>query len=195
MYFLSIRVKNGINNHKIFEAALRRTNLLFPPKGSKATWLRWGGKQKVEQEVESETGEVEVQETFISRFKWLQVFNLDCVDDTNSDRKIAEFIPPEVKDKELILDSTIEEFLKNIGSDVRYGGNEAFYDRKADLIGMPHRHQFSSKDAFYATRFHEEGHRTGHRNRLNRQLGNNRHGSSLPPRGISSRTDCCVSRQ
>lgn len=144
-------------------------------KGSKATWLRWGSKQKVEQEVESDTGEVELQETFISRFKWLQVFNLDCVDDTNSDRKIAKFIPPKVEDKELILDSAIEKFLKNIGSDVRYGGNEAFYDRKADLIGMPHRHQFSSKDAFYATRFHEEGHRTGHRDRLNRQLGNNKH--------------------
>ncbi|MGB5710437.1 MAG: zincin-like metallopeptidase domain-containing protein [Waterburya sp.] len=56
-----------------------------------------------------------------------------------------------------------------------YFTNEAFYDRKADFIGMPHRHQFSTKDAFYATRFHEEGHRTGHRDRLNRQLGNNKH--------------------
>lgn len=143
--------------------------------GSKATWLRWGGKQKVEQEVESETGEVEVQETFISRFKWLQVFNLDCVDDISSERKIAEFLPAQVKPEELIPDQAIEQFLKNIGSEVRYGGNEAFYDRQSDFIGLPHRHQFSSRDAFYATRFHEEGHRTGHRDRLNRQLGNNRH--------------------
>ena len=30
MYFLSIKAKNGIKNHKFFEAALRRTNLLFP---------------------------------------------------------------------------------------------------------------------------------------------------------------------
>ncbi len=144
-------------------------------KGSKATWLRWGGKQKVEQKVESETGEVEVQETFISRFKWLQVFNLDCVDDINSERKIAEFLSAEVKPEELIPDQAIEQFLNNIGSEVRYGRNEAFYDRQSDFIGMPHRHQFSSRDAFYATRFHEEGHRTGHRDRLNRQLGNNRH--------------------
>ena len=31
LYFLSIRAKNGINNHNLFEAALRCTNLLFPP--------------------------------------------------------------------------------------------------------------------------------------------------------------------
>ncbi len=31
LYFLSFRAKNGIKNHKIVEAALRRTNLLFPP--------------------------------------------------------------------------------------------------------------------------------------------------------------------
>ena len=143
-------------------------------KGSKATWLRWGGKQKVEQEVERETGEVEVKETFISRFKWLQVFNLDCVDDINSERKIAEFLPSEVKPEELILDQAIEQFLNNIGSEVRYGGNEAFYDYKADFIGMPHRHQFSSLDTFYSTRFHEEGHRTGHPNRLNRVMTGDR---------------------
>jgi len=31
LYFLSIKRKNGIKNHIVFEAALRRTNLLFPP--------------------------------------------------------------------------------------------------------------------------------------------------------------------
>ena len=31
LYFLSIKAKNGIKNHKNFVAALRRTNLLFPP--------------------------------------------------------------------------------------------------------------------------------------------------------------------
>jgi TnpA family transposase len=31
LYFLSLKPKNGIKNHKFFEAALRRTNLLFPP--------------------------------------------------------------------------------------------------------------------------------------------------------------------
>ena len=31
LYFLSIKLKNGIKNHNFFEAALRRTNLLFSP--------------------------------------------------------------------------------------------------------------------------------------------------------------------
>ena len=134
---------------------------------------------KVEETVEEkpaaeDTAEVKVKETFISRFKWLQVFNLDCVDDINGERKIAEFLPTEVKPEEPILDQAIEQFLENIGSEVRYGGNEAFYDYKADFIGMPHCHQFSSLDAFHATRFHEEGHRSGHPNRLNRVMTGDR---------------------
>jgi antirestriction protein ArdC len=44
----------------------------------------------------------------------------------------------------------------------------AWYRPADDLIGMPPITAFRSADAYYATRFHELGHATGHEKRLNR---------------------------
>lgn len=44
----------------------------------------------------------------------------------------------------------------------------AWYRPADDLIGMPPISDFSSADTYYATRFHELGHATGHEKRLNR---------------------------
>jgi antirestriction protein ArdC len=52
--------------------------------------------------------------------------------------------------------------------EVKHGGDKAFYSPLGDFIGMPHVEQFESMEAYYATRFHEEGHATGHGTRLNR---------------------------
>ena len=41
-----------------------------------------------------------------------------------------------------------------IGADIRYGGNEAYYNPPGDFIQLPHRHQFESPEAFYETAFH-----------------------------------------
>lgn len=51
-------------------------------------------------------------------------------------------------------------------ADIRYGGNEAFYDRTGDFIQMPHRHQFSLPE-FHETVFHELVHWTEPSHRLN----------------------------
>ena len=54
-----------------------------------------------------------------------------------------------------------------VGADIRYGGNEAFYNPPGDFIQLPHRHQFESPEAFYETAFHEHVHLSEHPSRLN----------------------------
>ncbi len=62
-----------------------------------------------------------------------------------------------------IADSVIEA----TGADIRYGGNEAFYNPPCDYIQLPHRHQFESPEAAYETAFHELMHWSEHASRLN----------------------------
>ena len=56
-------------------------------------------------------------------------------------------------------------------SDIRYGGNRAYYDPAGDYICLPFRRQFKSPEHFYATALHEVVHWTGHPMRLNREFG------------------------
>jgi len=53
------------------------------------------------------------------------------------------------------------------GADIRYGGNEAFYNPPGDFIQLPHQHQFESAEAAYETAFHELTHWSEHFTRLN----------------------------
>lgn len=54
------------------------------------------------------------------------------------------------------------------GPEVRDGGNRAQYVPSQDVIDMPPRESFESEEAYYATRFHEMVHSTGHGTRLDR---------------------------
>ena len=47
--------------------------------------------------------------------------------------------------------------------------DKAFYCPKSDKIVCPHINQFSNVDEYYSTLFHEMGHSTGHKSRLNRK--------------------------
>ena len=52
---------------------------------------------------------------------------------------------------------------------IRWGGQAAYYPAQ-DIIVLPPRRAFRSRDDFYATAFHEITHWTGHPSRLNRDL-------------------------
>lgn len=52
----------------------------------------------------------------------------------------------------------------------KYGGDLAAYSQTLDTLVMPERGSFTSPNAFYGTWFHELGHWTGHKDRLNRDL-------------------------
>jgi len=63
-----------------------------------------------------------------------------------------------------------DEFLKATGADMREGHGQACYYPGADYIGMPAFASFKGADHFYNTAFHELGHWTGHKSRLDRDM-------------------------
>jgi antirestriction protein ArdC len=67
-------------------------------------------------------------------------------------------------------DATIDEFLAESGADIREGMGEAYYRPGDDFISLPRFDAFKSAAHFYGVAFHELGHWTGHRSRLDRDL-------------------------
>jgi antirestriction protein ArdC len=58
-----------------------------------------------------------------------------------------------------------------LGIDIRLGGDRACYNFVEDYIQQPLPGQFQDNENFYATEFHEIGHWTGHKSRLDREFG------------------------
>jgi len=67
--------------------------------------------------------------------------------------------------------AAITAFFDPIPTEVRYGGDSAFYVPSADYIQMPDRNNFASEDGLVATLAHETGHWTGHASRCDRKFG------------------------
>lgn len=83
---------------------------------------------------------------------------------------IAERFPqPEVGEVSPIEHA--EKFFAEVGADVRFGGDSAFYTRDLDFIQLPERDSFRSAEDFYATMGHEHTHWTGAPDRLDRTKG------------------------
>jgi antirestriction protein ArdC len=67
-------------------------------------------------------------------------------------------------------DATIDEFLTHSGAAIREGFGEAYYRPGDDTISLPGFETFKDAAHFYAVAFHELGHWTGHKSRLDRDL-------------------------
>jgi antirestriction protein ArdC len=67
-------------------------------------------------------------------------------------------------------DPLADDFLHTTGADIREGHGEAYFAPGADFISLPAFAAFKGADHFYSTTFHELGHWTGHKSRLNRDL-------------------------
>ncbi len=77
--------------------------------------------------------------------------------------------PPSAK-SELELVPEAEALIAATGADFRIGGDQAFYVPSEDFIRIPHQTAFTDQINFYRTAFHELGHWTGHKSRLDRSL-------------------------
>jgi len=140
-------------------------------KGCKATWILWGGTTSKET-TDEQTGETTKQ--FYRAFKWLNVYNLDCIDDSEADNKKADVIKvaklgggntaPRIADPEALIAAQ--------NAEVKFGGDYACYSSSLDKIQMPKYEDFTGAEPYYATLIHELIHRTGHPSRLDRKLGN-----------------------
>jgi antirestriction protein ArdC len=67
-------------------------------------------------------------------------------------------------------DAMIDEFLATSGAEIREGHGEAYYRPGDDFISLPAFGAFKSAATFYSVAFHELGHWTGHKSRLDRDL-------------------------
>jgi antirestriction protein ArdC len=69
-------------------------------------------------------------------------------------------------------DSLTDQFMAASHADIREGFGEAYYRPSDDYVSLPPFVSFKSADSFYNRAFHELGHWTGHRSRLDRDLKN-----------------------
>lgn len=109
-------------------------------------------------------GETFDRKTFY--LNYYNVFNADQVEDIE--------IPEVETPKDFGTIEKLEEIEENWKDKPRldYGGNRACYSSVLDRIKLPEKHTFESKERFYSIKWHEYGHSTGHRERLNRKLDN-----------------------
>jgi antirestriction protein ArdC len=108
-------------------------------------------------------------------FNWFQVFNIDLIDDSESEVKIADlalkYEQPVTSEKE--RHEKAEMIIAAQKANIMYGHSKAAYSPQMDAIVMPHLAQFTTPEAYYSTSFHELVHRTGHKSRLDRVLNTN----------------------
>jgi antirestriction protein ArdC len=67
-------------------------------------------------------------------------------------------------------DELADAFVATTGATINEGSGEAYYAPGADYISLPTFAAFKSPDHYYNTAFHELGHWTGHKSRLDRDL-------------------------
>jgi antirestriction protein ArdC len=87
--------------------------------------------------------------------------------------------PTNYKEEQAVSDLSLQgdkydflhSYIKNMGVDLRHGGNRAFYAVQPDYVQMPPAEQFNDMEAYWAVLFHECVHWSGHGKRLNREFG------------------------
>jgi antirestriction protein ArdC len=135
-----------------------------PAKGSKATWIKQGMADKVDEDGK------EVKKFFT---RWVPVFNLDVLTEgTKPVHSVAEIkakYDPKPGDQlgQLPL---VEAFIAAQPVATQFIGDRACYSPSSDRILMPDRGSFYDLVGFYATWLHEHGHSTGHSSRLDRDM-------------------------
>ena len=93
--------------------------------------------------------------------KSYSVFNADQVDG---------YTAPVLPVKTFNSIAALESLAVASGADIKHGGDKAFFSPSQDFIQMPHKLDFSSEPAYYATLLHELTHWSGAASRLNRDL-------------------------
>ena len=105
------------------------------------------------------------EEKKIPLMKYFTVFNIEQTEGLDE-----KYFETKVCNSENMPVEEIELFIKNTGAKIKKG-NPSFAPT-ADIIAMPDLKDFTSPEAYYSTFFHELGHWTGHKSRLDRDLNN-----------------------
>jgi len=133
-------------------------------KGEKGTHVYFADKfvpQKEKARAE-ETGDEPNSIAFLKRYT---VFNAEQCDGLPKGliaSPVAKYERQIVPEAEALIAAT--------GADFRIGGDQAFYVPSEDFIRIPNQTAYTDQINFYRTAFHELGHWTGHKARLDRNL-------------------------
>lgn len=102
--------------------------------------------------------------------KGYNVFNISQIENLPDEfYKMAELD----KLSEFEQNEKAEYLIQSTNANIKYiAGNSAHYNPKTDEIQLPQRKQFISNEAFYSVVFHELGHWSGAKHRLNREIVN-----------------------
>jgi antirestriction protein ArdC len=129
-------------------------------------WKKLCGFYAVQDNTTAKDGE-QAEPRLVPMLREYTVFNVDQCENLPARVTTATSVKPRNRDER---DPSIDDFLGCSGADIREGFGEAYYRPGDDVISLPRFEAFRSAAHFYATAFHELGHWTGHRSRLDRDL-------------------------
>jgi antirestriction protein ArdC len=163
----------GVNTLILWAATYDR---LLPESrwGTAQTWWRLGAEVKPQAEPCRVLAWVKVKERDpeddeeTRRPVWHKVFNLSDVDGCDHLRQNQSPVVRSIRTEGEIDTSRAWDFIQKCGAKVCWGGNKACYNPAKDLIRMPHKQRFPSELDLITVLFHELGHWTGKKDRLNR---------------------------
>lgn len=107
---------------------------------------------------------------FVARY--YRVFNLDQTEGVKIPKGRAIDGPQEIKDPIEAAEAIVAGYPN--APKIKEGYPEAVYNVDADMIMVPSLAQHHTVEEYYSTKFHEMGHSTGHKSRLNRKFGTER---------------------
>ena len=117
--------------------------------------------KRLTKEMQDDRGEWETKAFFL--IKYFNVFNVEQTEG------IPVLVNPDVKEFDAIAAAeAIIANMPNPPSISHDGGDKAYYRPATDEIHLPPRHAFADSGEYYSTTFHELGHSTGHKSRLDR---------------------------
>lgn len=79
-------------------------------------------------------------------------------------------MPVEKVPNQIVRDAHADQVITATSAVIHYGGNDACYIPSQDVIRLPNPDQFKHSSGFYATAFHELGHWSANKTRLDRDL-------------------------
>lgn len=182
LYLEAVQRKRGLNDPRWY--TFNNIQKLPAGEGGKRPLLKKGSKgvtvekwhfDKEEKGPDGKTIKVKLDRPYVQFFT---VFNGEDI------IGLKPYVAPDVKGPEWVDVSRAEALFEDVVAHyreqrddlssehafIRHGGDEAYYSPHLDYIQMPAKEQFASAVQYYTVAFHELGHSTGHKARLNRDL-------------------------
>lgn len=134
-------------------------------RGTRIVFWKWVEKKDEDSDIESERRE------HYALLRYYTVFSIEQCAGIDAD-KLPEFPDVNLDLSPLEVCESLIDSIPGGKPDIRHhSADECFYSSFTDCIGIPDMQYFESIEGYYSSLFHEIGHWTGHKSRLDRDLG------------------------